>query len=112
MLDAQTYHPAMDMWAAGCVLAEMINGCPLFSEERCTNQLYAIIKLFGYAPGDLMDGLSSGNVSICCRTLMLALHRMPVEMANLLIIEQDYWLFEVFTSSRLEAFEKAYLHVR
>ncbi|EDN06730.1 predicted protein [Histoplasma mississippiense (nom. inval.)] len=61
MLDAQTYHPAMDMWAAGCVLAEMINGCPLFSEERCTNQLYAIIKLFGYAPGDLMDGLSSGN---------------------------------------------------
>ncbi|EEH06395.1 mitogen-activated protein kinase [Histoplasma capsulatum G186AR] len=61
MLDAQTYHPAMDMWAAGCVLAEMINGCPLFSEERCTNQLYAIIKLLGYAPGDLMDGLSSGN---------------------------------------------------
>ncbi|EGC49147.1 MAP kinase [Histoplasma capsulatum var. duboisii H88] len=62
MLDAQTYHPAMDMWAAGCVLAEMINGCPLFSEERCTNQLYAIIKLLGYAPGDLMDGLSSGNI--------------------------------------------------
>lgn len=65
MLGAQIYHPAIDMWAAGCLLAEMINGAPLFSEERCTNQLYAIVKMLGYVPGDLMDGLSSGNVSIC-----------------------------------------------
>ncbi|OJD20424.1 CMGC/MAPK/P38 protein kinase, partial [Blastomyces percursus] len=62
MIGAETYQPAIDMWAAGCVLAEMINGAPLFSEERCTNQLYAIIKLLGYVPGDLMDGLSSGDI--------------------------------------------------
>ncbi|PGH34332.1 CMGC/MAPK/P38 protein kinase [[Emmonsia] crescens] len=62
MLGAQIYHPAIDMWAAGCLLAEMINGAPLFSEERCTNQLYAIVKMLGYVPGDLMDGLSSGNI--------------------------------------------------
>ncbi|OAX78500.1 hypothetical protein ACJ72_07189 [Emergomyces africanus] len=61
MLGAQIYQPAMDMWAAGCVLADMINGAPLFSEERRTNQLYAIIRLLGYAPSDLMDGLSSGD---------------------------------------------------
>ncbi|KKZ63908.1 hypothetical protein EMCG_01766 [[Emmonsia] crescens] len=62
MLGAQIYHPAIDMWAAGCLLAEMINGAPLFSEERYTNQLYAIVKMLGYVPGDLIDGLSSGNI--------------------------------------------------
>lgn len=28
---SQKYGPAVDMWAAGCVLAEMLRGVPLFA---------------------------------------------------------------------------------
>ncbi|KAK2807812.1 hypothetical protein FQN50_005355 [Emmonsiellopsis sp. PD_5] len=62
MVGMQEYQPSLDMWAAGCIFAEMINGFPLFSEERCTNQLYAIIRLLGYLPTDFMNGISTGNV--------------------------------------------------
>ncbi|KAK2782540.1 hypothetical protein FQN52_000869 [Onygenales sp. PD_12] len=61
MVGMQEYQPSLDMWAAGCIFAEMINGFPLFSEERCTNQLYAIIRLLGYLPADLIDGISTGD---------------------------------------------------
>ncbi|KAK2760107.1 MAPK protein hog1 [Emmonsiellopsis sp. PD_33] len=69
MVGMQEYQPSLDMWAAGCIFAEMINGFPLFSEERCTNQLYAIIRLLGYLPADLIDGISTGNVTRYLKSL-------------------------------------------
>lgn len=31
---SQKYGPAVDMWAAGCVFAEMLRGVPLFSVRK------------------------------------------------------------------------------
>ena len=44
---AQTYGPAVDMWSVGCILAEMIQGRPLFCGQNHIDQLEVIFKLCG-----------------------------------------------------------------
>ncbi|XP_062144405.1 glycogen synthase kinase-3 homolog MsK-3-like [Alnus glutinosa] len=44
---ATQYTTAIDMWSAGCVLAELLLGEPLFSGERAVDQLVEIIKVLG-----------------------------------------------------------------
>eukprot|EP01044_Picomonas_judraskeda_P027964 COSAG03_NODE_9096_length_746_cov_1.180835_2_plen_115_part_00 len=43
----QTYGPAVDMWSVGCILAEMIQGRPLFCGQNHIHQLEVIFKLCG-----------------------------------------------------------------
>ncbi|XP_042144527.1 cyclin-dependent kinase 1 [Ixodes scapularis] len=44
---AQDYGSGIDLWAAGCVLAEMLNGSPLFRGESDIEQLCLVIKALG-----------------------------------------------------------------
>nr|XP_023883740.1 glycogen synthase kinase-3 homolog MsK-3-like [Quercus suber]POE71251.1 glycogen synthase kinase-3 like msk-3 [Quercus suber] len=44
---ATQYTSAIDMWSAGCVLAELLLGEPLFSGESAVDQLVEIIKVLG-----------------------------------------------------------------
>ncbi|XP_059437828.1 glycogen synthase kinase-3 homolog MsK-3-like [Corylus avellana] len=44
---ATQYTTAIDMWSAGCVLAELLLGEPLFSGERAVDHLVEIIKVLG-----------------------------------------------------------------
>ncbi|XP_075642077.1 glycogen synthase kinase-3 homolog MsK-3-like [Castanea sativa] len=44
---ATQYTSAIDMWSAGCVLAEILLGEPLFSGESAVDQLVEIIKVLG-----------------------------------------------------------------
>ena len=44
---ATNYSTQIDMWSLGCVIAEMWNGCPLFSGTCQANQLIEITKLLG-----------------------------------------------------------------
>ncbi|XP_048226435.1 shaggy-related protein kinase epsilon isoform X1 [Ricinus communis] len=44
---ATTYTNAIDMWSAGCVLAELLLGQPLFPGESGVDQLVEIIKVLG-----------------------------------------------------------------
>ncbi|KAI3648955.1 hypothetical protein MP228_006809 [Amoeboaphelidium protococcarum] len=44
---ATDYTPAIDVWSAGCVMAEMILGTPLFPGESGVDQLVEIIKILG-----------------------------------------------------------------
>ena len=37
----------LDMWAVGCILAELINRAPLFPGENTMKQLGSIIKVLG-----------------------------------------------------------------
>ena len=39
--------PAVDMWALGCIMAELVTGRPLFPEEDLCRQLIGIIDLLG-----------------------------------------------------------------
>ena len=41
------YTNAIDVWSAGCVIAEMILGVPIFSGETSVDQLVEIIKVLG-----------------------------------------------------------------
>ncbi|XP_069123153.1 cyclin-dependent kinase-like 2 isoform X4 [Argopecten irradians] len=41
------YGRAVDVWAIGCLLAEMLTGEPLFPGESDIDQLYHIVKCFG-----------------------------------------------------------------
>ncbi|GLU11290.1 hypothetical protein SLE2022_280460 [Rubroshorea leprosula] len=44
---ATEYTTAIDMWSAGCVLAELLLGQPLFAGESEVDQLVEIIKVLG-----------------------------------------------------------------
>uniref|UniRef100_A0A2N9HKU3 non-specific serine/threonine protein kinase n=1 Tax=Fagus sylvatica TaxID=28930 RepID=A0A2N9HKU3_FAGSY len=44
---ATQYTTAIDMWSAGCVLAEFLLGEPLFAGESAVDQLVEIIKVLG-----------------------------------------------------------------
>ena len=47
LLGSETYGPAVDMWSVGCILAEMIQGRPLFCGQNHIDQLEVIFKLCG-----------------------------------------------------------------
>merc|ERR1712093_701416 len=38
------YSKSMDMWSCGCILAEMLNGKPLFPGSSLVNQLHRIFE--------------------------------------------------------------------
>ncbi|KAG8061662.1 hypothetical protein GUJ93_ZPchr0003g17922 [Zizania palustris] len=44
---ATEYTTAIDIWSAGCVLAELLTGQPLFPGESGVDQLVEIIKILG-----------------------------------------------------------------
>jgi cyclin-dependent kinase 12/13 len=47
LLGSETYGPAVDMWSVGCILAEMIEGRPLFQGQNHIDQLEVIFTLCG-----------------------------------------------------------------
>mmetsp|Transcript_3492 Transcript_3492/g.6114 ORF Transcript_3492/g.6114 Transcript_3492/m.6114 type:complete len:395 (-) Transcript_3492:72-1256(-) len=44
---ATDYSTAIDTWSAGCVMAELMLGHPVFPGESCVDQLVEIIKVLG-----------------------------------------------------------------
>jgi cyclin-dependent kinase-like len=47
ILGRDDYDKSIDIWALGCVMAEMIDGEPLFGGENDLDQLYLIQKCLG-----------------------------------------------------------------
>jgi len=47
IFDAKDYTPAIDVWSAGCVMAELMLGQPLFAGETGADQLIEIIRVLG-----------------------------------------------------------------
>ncbi|GMF70866.1 unnamed protein product [Aspergillus oryzae] len=47
MLTWQRYGVEVDIWSAGCVIAEMFNGKPLFPGQDPINQFYLILDVLG-----------------------------------------------------------------
>jgi serine/threonine protein kinase len=43
------YSEAIDMWAAGCIIAEMIKRKPLFPGKSHANQVQLIFEVVGYS---------------------------------------------------------------
>lgn len=63
MLTWQKYNVEVDMWSAGCILAEMIEGSPLFPGRNHTDQFLIIADLLGSIPRDVIQAICSKSVS-------------------------------------------------
>jgi serine/threonine protein kinase len=46
-LGSTHYTDAIDIWAAGCVIAELLYGLPVFAGRTTADQLQAIVKIIG-----------------------------------------------------------------
>jgi mitogen-activated protein kinase 1/3 len=59
MLSFQEYNKAIDMWSVGCILAEMINGKPLFPGRDYHHQLSLILECLGTPTMDDFNEITS-----------------------------------------------------
>lgn len=63
MLTWQKYDVEVDVWSAGCIFAEMLEGKPLFPGKDHVNQFSIITELLGTPPDDVINTIASENVS-------------------------------------------------
>jgi serine/threonine protein kinase len=58
-MGAHQYDISVDVWGAGCIIAEMITGIPLFTGDSEMDQLNKIFKLLGTPNENLWPGFQS-----------------------------------------------------
>jgi p38 MAP kinase len=78
MLTWQKYDVEVDIWSAGCIFAEMLEGKPLFPGKDHVNQFSIITELLGTPPDDVINTIASENVSLALSGRIRALSLMPV----------------------------------
>lgn len=61
MLTWQKYDEAVDIWSVGCILAEMIEGKPLFPGKDHVHQFQIITELLGTPPPEVIQTICSEN---------------------------------------------------
>jgi p38 MAP kinase len=64
MLTWQKYDVEVDIWSAGCIFAEMLEGKPLFPGKDHVNQFSIITELLGTPPDDVIQTICSENVRL------------------------------------------------
>jgi len=73
LLGSRTYSTSIDVWSAGCIMAEMISGVPLFRGRDNTDQLNQIIRILGTPEEATLRRIASESPEIQLR----AFPRMP-----------------------------------
>jgi p38 MAP kinase len=63
MLNWQKYGVEVDIWSAGCIFAEMLEGKPLFPGKDHVNQFSLITDLLGTPSDDVIQTIGSESVS-------------------------------------------------
>ncbi|KAL9113372.1 MAG: hypothetical protein Q9227_002413 [Pyrenula ochraceoflavens] len=58
LLGSRTYNTSIDIWSAGCIMAEMYTGRPLFPGTRNDDQLIKIFRLMGTPSERTWPGIS------------------------------------------------------
>ncbi|KAE8368558.1 kinase-like domain-containing protein [Aspergillus caelatus] len=69
MLTWQRYGVKMDIWSAGCVIAEMFNGRPLFPGQDPINQFYLILDVLGNPSDKFISRICTTNTVEIIRSL-------------------------------------------
>ncbi|KAH3663856.1 hypothetical protein OGAPHI_005259 [Ogataea philodendri] len=79
MLTWQKYDTEVDIWSAGCIFAEMIEGKPLFPGKDHVHQFSIITELLGSPPADVIDTICSENTLRFVQSLP---HKEPVPLTE------------------------------
>ncbi|ORY23049.1 kinase-like domain-containing protein [Naematelia encephala] len=61
MLSFRKYTKSIDVWSVGCILAEMLNGKPLFPGKDYHNQLELILNVLGTPTIDEFNAITSSK---------------------------------------------------
>ncbi|KAJ5953209.1 p38 MAP kinase [Penicillium verhagenii] len=69
MLSWQKYGNQVDIWSAGCIMGEMLQGKPLFPGVDHVDQFRAIINSRGTPPDDVVNQIPSENTQEFVRSL-------------------------------------------
>jgi len=59
LLGSTKYSFAVDMWSMGCILAEMLQGKPMFPGSSTINQIEKIVELAGHPSEEVIKGISA-----------------------------------------------------
>jgi glycogen synthase kinase 3 beta len=85
------YDSSIDIWALGCLIAEMFIGKPIFQGENTVDQLLQIIKILGTPDAEQLSFLNKNNTMNCYQfppvkpfTISKLLANKPKEIVNLL----------------------------
>jgi serine/threonine protein kinase len=54
------YTSAVDVWAVGCIMAEMILGQVFFKDARCLDQMKVVVNTLGHFTEEDMDSIAHG----------------------------------------------------
>ena len=73
LLGSRTYSTSIDVWSAGCIMAEMISGTPLFRGRDNNDQLNQIIRILGTPDENTIKRILNDSPEIQYRQLP----RMP-----------------------------------
>uniref|UniRef100_UPI00358E329E mitogen-activated protein kinase 7-like isoform X1 n=2 Tax=Myxine glutinosa TaxID=7769 RepID=UPI00358E329E len=73
LLALHKYTAAMDMWSAGCILAEMLGRKQLFPGRNYVHQLHLILSVLGSPPAELIQMIDAERV----RAYLLSLPPHP-----------------------------------
>jgi serine/threonine protein kinase len=69
MLAGQGYDETIDVWSAGCMFAELLQGKALFPGQNDIHQFHLITEMLGTPSETVTERMTSGNVclsSILC----------------------------------------------
>eukprot|EP00697_Spironema_sp_BW2_P016460 gnl/Spiro4/770_TR419_c0_g1_i1.p1 gnl/Spiro4/770_TR419_c0_g1~~gnl/Spiro4/770_TR419_c0_g1_i1.p1 ORF type:complete len:318 (-),score=24.54 gnl/Spiro4/770_TR419_c0_g1_i1:44-997(-) len=58
LFGARKYTPSVDMWAVGCIFAELLNHSPLFPGENDIDQLFQVLRVMGTPTEAMWPGLT------------------------------------------------------
>uniref|UniRef100_H3CN73 mitogen-activated protein kinase n=1 Tax=Tetraodon nigroviridis TaxID=99883 RepID=H3CN73_TETNG len=94
ILNWMRYTQTVDIWSAGCIMAEMLLGRPLFKGTDHLDQLREIMKITGTPGGEFVAKLQSQDAKNYIRTLpkvpqeRLALHFFKVQLKTVCVLEK------------------------
>lgn len=94
LLGTKSYHLAMDMWAVGCIIAELLIGTPLYRGDSTLNQLSLIVASLGDPFDDDIAALKAEHAGELLKklpplarppdSLRVALSGQPPDAVNLI----------------------------
>ena len=77
LLASPTYGKGVDVWAVGCILAEMLAGKPLFPGTSTVDQLERVVEFTGYPNFEDIESMKSPYAVTVLESIQKTIKRRP-----------------------------------